>query len=31
MTNWTSMREIKARLQKDWEKGRFLRAHLLGE
>lgn len=31
MTNWTSMREVKTRLQKDWEKGRFLRAYLLGE
>lgn len=31
MTSWTSMREVKVCLQKDWEKGRFLRAHLLGE
>ncbi|KAF1081589.1 MAG: hypothetical protein GQF41_1929 [Candidatus Rifleibacterium amylolyticum] len=31
MTNWTSICEVKARLQKDWEKGRFLRAYLTGE
>jgi len=31
MTNWKSMQDVKARLQKDWDKGLFLRANLLGE